>query len=431
MLKKVWNDPVWSQVIGAAILAGATALLTTLFHLLAASFSLFPNTPHWVLALCVYGIPVIVILVFAAVIIALRRAPRRNKMLPLTLTITFGVAFIGCAVWYLWPQMPAGKKAVQETPREQAVPKSPASKSTVATDILLAPSPVAAELGMTLEELDRKYRNLDGRFAEQETLVRESNGKKIRWPVEVLSVGNCPPKICLTFLSTAHSQLTVTTAEFAEHFRERLYALRPKDRITLEGVLKTGIYGNTLSVDATGFELVPEAPAAYQSASLSEPQKPAPDLPLGSLPLQKLTMDAVRKSGTERTSMQMIVELRNNNDFLVKFTAQMTNGHINGKKLDQPDIAFDGVMYPKQVSYLRYGRIFDIPVAPKGDPAVPAFSGAVDYDVRYWAAELPNGPRRRTAKRVSFQIWADPGDKPRGSREEWDQNVSVVNEVEE
>ena len=113
-------------------------------------------------------------------------------------------------------------------------------------------------LGMSLEELNEKYNALNGRFAEQEAFVREMSGKSITWTVEVLSVGKCPPGVCLTFLSTAHNQLSVTTAEFDMTFAERLYALRPGDKIKLDGKLKPNVYGNILSVEAVGYELVPQ-----------------------------------------------------------------------------------------------------------------------------------------------------------------------------
>jgi hypothetical protein len=155
------------------------------------------------------------------------------------------------------------------------------------------------------------------------------------------------------------------------------------------------------------------------------------DVPLGSLSYQEFTAAAVRKSGTKTTSIQMIVELRNNNDFLLKFKAKMSNGHINGKKLEKPDATFDGVVYPKQNTFLRYGRIFDIPLGATQNPAVPAYAGGVDYDVTYWAGDGAKGEVRRTGKRLSFEVWPDPVDKPRGTHEEWKQIVGTANQVEE
>lgn len=116
--------------------------------------------------------------------------------------------------------------------------------------------PDAGELGMTLEELNKEYEGLNGRFAEQQALVTRLNYKKIKWTVSVLSVGNCPAGICVTFTSTTGSQFRITTAEFGEEFRVRLYALREGDRIVIEGTLKPDPYNSVWYVKSTGFELV-------------------------------------------------------------------------------------------------------------------------------------------------------------------------------
>jgi hypothetical protein len=113
------------------------------------------------------------------------------------------------------------------------------------------------ELGMTLEELDTKYHALDGRSSEQKALVRELDGSRLKWTVEVLSVGNCLTGICVTFVSTSHAQLSVTTAEFSEEFRQRVFSLQPGDRITIEGSLEADIYQNHWNVACTAYQLVP------------------------------------------------------------------------------------------------------------------------------------------------------------------------------
>ena len=129
-----------------------------------------------------------------------------------------------------------------------------------ATLVVPATPPDAGELGMTLEELNTKYEALHERFAEQEALVTQLNHKKIKWIVEVLSVGECPAGICITFTSITGSQFRITNAEFSEQFRERLYALRKGDRIVLEGTLKADPYNSVWYVNSTGFELVPAKP---------------------------------------------------------------------------------------------------------------------------------------------------------------------------
>jgi hypothetical protein len=125
-----------------------------------------------------------------------------------------------------------------------------------ASPVLPATPPDAGELGMTLEELNNKYEALNERFGEQEALVTRLNHKKIKWTVEVLSVGKCQAGICVTFISTTGSQFRITNAEFGEEFRERLYALRKGDRIVLEGTLKADPYNSVWYVNSTGFELL-------------------------------------------------------------------------------------------------------------------------------------------------------------------------------
>jgi hypothetical protein len=125
-----------------------------------------------------------------------------------------------------------------------------------ATPVLSAAPPDDGELGMTLEELNKKYEALNERFAEQQALVTRLNHKKIKWTVHVLSVGNCQAGICVTFTSTTGSQFRITNAEFGEEFRERLYALRKDDRIVIEGTLKADPYNSIWYVNSTGFELV-------------------------------------------------------------------------------------------------------------------------------------------------------------------------------
>ena len=171
-----------------------------------------------------------------------------------SLMILLFVVLIAVAVFTRKPQTNAGEDDHILVERRQE------NASQLLETRHATPSPVrqAGNLGMTLEELDEKYRALDGRFSEQEALVRELNGRKIKWTVDVLSVGNCSPGICVTFLSTSGAQLRTTTAEFSEDFRQRLYALRQGDRITIEGALRADIYGNHWNVACTAFQLAPQ-----------------------------------------------------------------------------------------------------------------------------------------------------------------------------
>jgi hypothetical protein len=201
---------------------------------------------------------------------------RRNRwLIPLTIVglavaIVFGVLQCRANNQFATPPpsqsgiaAPAAQrvtKAPLSTPRLPAVsPAIPRATTPIpqATPVLPDTSPDAGELGMTLEELNNKYEALNERFGEQEALVTRLNHKKIKWTVEVLSVGKCQAGICVTFISTTGPQFRITNAEFGEEFRERLYALRKGDRIVLEGTLKADPYNSVWYVNSKGFELLP------------------------------------------------------------------------------------------------------------------------------------------------------------------------------
>jgi cytoskeletal protein RodZ len=157
------------------------------------------------------------------------------------------------------PKVDEGEKQNNSSAVQSATVSSATPRATrpQASPVLSATPSDAGELGMTLEELNKKYEALNGRFGEQEALVTRLNHKRIKWVVEVLSVGKCHAGICVTFISTTGSQFRITTAEFREEFQQRLYALRKGDRIILEGTLKADPYNSVWYVNSTAFELVP------------------------------------------------------------------------------------------------------------------------------------------------------------------------------
>jgi len=187
---------------------------------------------------------------------------RRNRwLIPLTIVglavaIVFGVLQCRANKQFAAPP-PSPTSAASESPTVGlAIPRA---TSTIAqpTPLLPASPADAGDLGMTLEDLNKEYEALNDRFGEQEALVTRLNRKKIKWTVEVLSVGKCQAGICVTFISTTGSQFRITNAEFGEEFRERLYALRKSDWIVLDGTLKADPYNSVWYVNSTGFELIP------------------------------------------------------------------------------------------------------------------------------------------------------------------------------
>jgi exonuclease VII large subunit len=126
---------------------------------------------------------------------------------------------------------------------------------------------IDGDLGMTLEQFDQKFNALDGRFSEQEALVRQVNGKRINWIVGVSGVQHSGDEVLLYFgLSDPSSKLgdvrrasVVGAAVFSRSEETRLFSLRKGDIIRLQGTLSE--FGPTLIVKDASMELVPAAVA--------------------------------------------------------------------------------------------------------------------------------------------------------------------------
>ena len=153
-------------------------------------------------------------------------------------------------------------------------------------------------------------------------------------------------------------------------------------------------------------------------------------MPVGSLAFVIFTADVHKKIGQNLADVQMIVEVKNSNNFLLKFHAKLT-GTVNGKETDPKAIEFDGFAYPNQSAFLRSPRIFGVPFKINIDGRTPAMTGYLDYDVTYREAATEQGQARRTARRVSFDLWSNPGDKAPGTQMRLETIVAISNETEE
>jgi hypothetical protein len=152
-------------------------------------------------------------------------------------------------------------------------------------------------------------------------------------------------------------------------------------------------------------------------------QRPA----LGSLPFVNFISE-VDKNPASQINIQMSVELRNTNDFPVKYAAHL-DGEVNGKEPATPDLNFEGFIPPNQTRYLTYNKIYDVPHGPIHSGGA-YLEGMLHYDVSYYAA--PAGqPRRRTSRRVLFSSRQAAQDRPVGTVIQENLIVRFSDELEE
>jgi hypothetical protein len=134
---------------------------------------------------------------------------------------------------------------------------------------------------------------------------------------------------------------------------------------------------------------------------------------LGSLSYEQFIANVNRNPTTGQTNVQMIVEVQNRNDFLVKYRAKL-NGEVNGKTPDRPVLEFEGFAPAHQNRYVMYDTIFDVPIDAI-PPGAPFLSGRLYYDLIYFAAPAGRATRR-TARSVSFATQEGSELKPIGTR---------------
>jgi hypothetical protein len=124
---------------------------------------------------------------------------------------------------------------------------------------------------------------------------------------------------------------------------------------------------------------------------------------LGSLQYVVFTAHVTRKNSTKQTSVQMMVEVRNANNYLVQYHVHM-RGNVNDKSPSPTDTEFDGYIGANETRQLMYSRIDDVPANEHPDINKPVLWGILDYDVTYWAAENSSGVKRQTSKTCRFEM---------------------------
>jgi hypothetical protein len=105
----------------------------------------------------------------------------------------------------------------------------------------------------SLEAFSTRLGVLEDRFAEREEFVKAAVGQRVTWSGRVSSVFTIAPEqnsIALTIQSTNHTNLLPSAAAiFRPSFRDRLFALRKGDLVTVSGVIKSASVNVLLDAD--------------------------------------------------------------------------------------------------------------------------------------------------------------------------------------
>jgi len=160
---------------------------------------------------------------------------------------------------------------------------------------------------------------------------------------------------------------------------------------------------------------------------------PATQVPLGSLQYVQFIAEVGRAVSTKKTSVQMMLEVKNRNNFLLKYRVRM-NGQVNGKTLPEPELQFDGYIGAGETRKLMYGRIDDVPANETPTLNKPTLAGVLNYEVVYWAAQFPEW-KRRSVKTCAFEMKQPFSNKPKGPGEvvvsKLETTIHLSNEIEE
>lgn len=146
----------------------------------------------------------------------------------------------------------------------------------------------------------------------------------------------------------------------------------------------------------------------------------------GSLPFKDMIV-SIERHPSGKTDIQMSVELKNTNDFMLRYNALLI-GRVNGKLPNGPILTFEGYIPANETRYMMYNKIFDVP--PQTAPGSPVYEGYIDYDVTYSAASSSRGIRH-TARRASFSTFQGAQKHAAGTRIQDKMMVRLTNEIEE
>jgi hypothetical protein len=114
---------------------------------------------------------------------------------------------------------------------------------------------------MTIQQFVRRFKELDGRYAEQEAFLKRADRKRVRWKVTFTFPLTHFTDIVVYFNVPAESPnegtlvgTPISWANFPLSFRDRIYSLKSGDIIEISGVLR--VFERTAAIDADDFDVV-------------------------------------------------------------------------------------------------------------------------------------------------------------------------------
>jgi hypothetical protein len=139
---------------------------------------------------------------------------------------------------------------------------------------------------------------------------------------------------------------------------------------------------------------------------------------------------SIKKGDLERANTQMEVEIHNDNNFLIGYSAKM-NGSVNGKPGPRGEILFNGYVYPNQHGYLVYDTISEVNIADSNYSDKPSILGELEYQVEYWNANNADSHKRKSSKSMTISYYEPINNKSTGSVTEIPVRVIINTEHEE
>ncbi|GLR67635.1 hypothetical protein GCM10010909_23160 [Acidocella aquatica] len=109
------------------------------------------------------------------------------------------------------------------------------------------------------------------------------------------------------------------------------------------------------------------------------PSAPVPSI--GSLEYVSATIKFVRKLSTGDDYVQMQVQLKNENPYLIQYSATLS-GSANGKTPQQKQVVLKGYVAANSRIFLIYNDIYNVKLNGNGE-FMPAFVGILKYNVKY------------------------------------------------
>lgn len=147
------------------------------------------------------------------------------------------------------------------TPKSTAAATIPSAAPVQSTPRERLPSPLPTpatteDLGLTLEQLDGKFKALNGNRGQERILIYTVANQRVHWRVKVSSVSYYSESVTAAFGPVAGpSSDFVWLADFDGKFKKRFLSLPENAVIIIHGILKPISDGTWLRVNAEAFDV--------------------------------------------------------------------------------------------------------------------------------------------------------------------------------